>query len=166
MNMFSFVRFFQSDKDIQLAFPQLQERISTELSVKHSCIENNKLCFTLQQQNVLFRNAFLPKVEMRVETDTTNTKLYVRFMLQKFVQVFMLIYFVLAGLLEIAMISIFLIGNLSSPLFLLLPVGLGAFAVLLAWTGLHFAAQSVIKLISSEGWKQKGFSLRRSCQRS
>ena len=117
MNMFSFVRFFQSDKDIQLAFPQLQERISTELSVKHSCIENNKLCFTLQQQNVLFRNAFLPKVEMRVETDTTNTKLYVRFMLQKFVQVFMLIYFVLAGLLEIAMISIFLIGNLSSPLF-------------------------------------------------
>ena len=150
--MFSFVRFFESDKDIQFALPQLQKRISKELSVKHFRIENNKFCFTLKQQDIFFRNAFLPKVEMRVETDTTNTKLYVRFMLQKFVQVFMLIYFVLAGLLEIAMIGVFLMGNLSSPLFLLLPVGLGAFAGLLAWTGLHFAAQSVIKLISSEGW--------------
>ena len=164
--MFSFVEYFQIDKNIHLALPQLEKRILKELSVKHFCREDNKMHFAMKQQNTFLRNSFLPKVEIYAETGPENTLLRVRFLLQKFVQVFLLIYFVLAGLLEIAMISVFLMGNLSSPLFLLLPVGLGAFAVLLAWIGLHFAAQSVIKLISSEGWKQKGFSLRRSCQRS
>lgn len=151
--MFSFVKYFQIDKDIHLALPQLEQRILKELSVKHFCREDNKMHFAMKQQNTFLRNSFLPKVEIRVETAPANTQLCVRFMLQESVQVFMLLYFVLAGLLEIAMLSVFLMGDLSSPLFLLLPVGLGAFAGLLAWTGLHFAAQSVIKLISSEGWK-------------
>lgn len=155
MNIFSFVHFFQSDKDIRIVLPQLQKRISEELSVKHFCVENNRFCFTMEQQNVFFRNSFLPKVEICAETGPANTQLCVRFMLQKFVQLFMLIYFVLAGLLEIAMISIFLMGDLSSPLYLLLPVGLGAFAGLLAWIGLHIPAQSVLRLISSEGWERK-----------
>ena len=153
--MFSFVKYFQIDKDIHLALPQLEQRILKELSVKHFCREDNKMHFAMKQQNTFLRNSFLPKVEICAETGPENTLLRVRFLLQKFVQVFLVIYFILAGLLEAAMISIFLMGNLSSPLFLLLPVGLGAFAGLLAWTGLHFAAQSVIKLISSEGWKQK-----------
>ena len=152
--MFSFVEKFYSNKDIEQALPQLQDAITKKLSVKQCSIENGKLCFALKHQDGLSRNSFRPKVEIRAIKGEKVTLLHAHFALQGFAQVGVLIYLAMAGLLELVVFGIFLAGNLSTPLLLLLPVGLGAFACLLAWCALRASAKSVTRIISNEGWKK------------
>lgn len=152
--MFSFVEKFYCDKDAEQALPQLENAIKKELAVKQCRIENEKLSFALKHQAGLSRNSFRPKVEIRIIKGESVTLLHVYFALQGFVQVFLLVYLAMAGLMEMFMLGMLLADNLSSPLLLLLPVGMGLFACALAWCGLGFSTKSVTRIISNEGWKK------------
>lgn len=152
--MFSFVEKFYSNKDIEQALPQLQDAITKKLSVKQCSIENGKLCFALKHQDGLSRNSFRPKVEIRAIKGEKVTLLHAHFALQGFVQVGLLVYLAMAGLMEMFMFGMCLAGVLASPFLLLIPVGMGLFACALAWCGLRASAKGVTRIISNEGWKK------------
>lgn len=83
-------------------------------------------------EELYYQQSFLPCVRMRLQEEDGTKKLLVEFRLRKVIRIFLWGYVLALGLIELALLGSFFSGRLATPVLLVLPAGMGLFALLLS----------------------------------
>ena len=98
---------------------------------------------THQHSGFLWHNSYMPIVHIELRKIAQGTRVSMVFELPKFVKIGTLIYSMIAGIFEIAMLASWFCRQLPTPWLLCIPLGMAIVAHILGNAGLYFSSKDV-----------------------
>lgn len=124
------------------------DTLSEDYKLKKLKQTKDTVSFQTQYQTPLMHNSGLPQVHMTFAETPTGTRIHSTFSLELFARVFLIIFIAFAAIIQVALFVMTVTQTISSPLLLLLPIGLIACSLLLACGLLYLCTRSIINSIS------------------
>ena len=134
---------FLCDKSTSYATDSLINTLQHNMSLnaRISSVASNEFSFNVYPTFFLERNAFLPNVHVVVVPNDGGSICVFEYSLKKETKILFVIYVVIALIFETLLLLYF--KHLSSPLLLLIPLGLIVFAAVMTFCGLYVSSTQI-----------------------
>lgn len=115
-----------------------------------------KILLDAEQEGIIFYNSFLPMIVIKIKNEGSGVDISMDFTLKKGVKIIASIVIGMMLLFEVALIYLWIVQNLASSLFLLVPSGLLFLTVAMLAIGLKVCSNRTLEILHTAIVRNKG----------